>query len=73
ASLGLLALHPLAVLRAMVSSTGSLGQIVSGEFPQVAASGAAQGWLWFLVTTLALVWAMLAWQVARYGYQARLR
>lgn len=66
---GTLMLHPFAVLAVLVSNTGNLGRQWSAELPQ----GAAQGWLWFLVTGLALVWAMLAWEVARYGYQGRLR
>lgn len=65
----MLALHPFAVLAALVKSMGHLDPDHLTQLPQ---SG-TQGWLWFLVTTLALAWAALAWTVARYGYRTQLR
>lgn len=69
-SSGILLLHPVEVLMRLV---GKMPVSMSGELPGIAAQGASQGWLWFLATALALVWAALAWIVARYGYQTRLR
>jgi ABC-type transport system involved in multi-copper enzyme maturation permease subunit len=71
---GILLLHPFAALAALVNDMSMLspGGLRAG-LPQGATQGATQGWLWFLVTALALVWATLAWHVARYGYQTRLR
>ena len=73
ASSGILMLHPFAVLMALVTNISTVGHGLPGELPQAATQSASQGWLWFLMTAPALVWATVAWKVARYGYQTRLR